>query len=191
MSQTNQPERRDLSSAPKATGRTISGYACLFNVRSQNLAGPEAPLYEIVKPGAFDNVLKDDVRALLNHDASQILARSKAGVGTLKLTVDAKGLFYQFTAPDTQVGNDLVQNLRLGNLDQSSYSFTVDPSGQKYTTEGKSTIRTITRFSKLFDVSPVTYPATTETSVSARSKTNGKPIDPVVAAWQRRLDLMK
>jgi HK97 family phage prohead protease len=169
-------ERRDLlGSAPKSSGRTVSGYACLFNVRSQNLSHGETPLFEVVLPGAFDGVLKDDVRALVNHDSNLVLARSRNGAGTLKLTIDAKGLHYRFTAPNTQAGNDLLENIRLQNLDQSSYSFTVDPSGQKYTIEGKATVRTISKFSRLFDVSPVTFPATTETSVSARSK--GKPYD--------------
>jgi uncharacterized protein len=187
-----EPERRDLTgSNPTIAGRTVSGYACLFNVRSQNLSGPDSPLYEIVKPGAFDGVLKDDVKALLNHDPNQLLARSNGGKGTLQLRVDSKGLHYSFTAPKTQAGEDLLESIRRGDIDQSSYSFTVAADGQNYTTEGKATVRTITRFSKLYDVSPVTYPATLETTVSARSKASRPGEHPTVSAARRRLNLIE
>lgn len=164
-------ERRDIAGAvPTATGRSVSGYAALFHVRSSNLGSPSAPLFEIIMPGAFDRVLNDDVRALVNHDSSLLLARSKGGRGSLRLTVDAKGLRYHFEAPNTQAGNDLLESIKRGDLDQSSYSFTIAAGGDSYATEGRSTIRTITRFGALYDVSPVTYPATSETSVTARNR---------------------
>jgi len=129
-------------------------------------------MVEVVLPGAFDSVLKDDVRALFNHDANLILARSNNGMGTLKLSVDSRGLKYSFTAPDTSAGNDLLESIRRGDIDQSSYSFSVDASGQKYDMEGKTCVRTIKKFSKLYDVSPVAFAATPETTVTAR---NAKP----------------
>ena len=88
-------------------GATIFGYAAKFNVESENLGSGDYQFREVISPGAFDDVLGDDVRALFNHDSSMILARSKNGEGSLKIGVDEIGLFYQFGTPDTQAGRDL------------------------------------------------------------------------------------
>lgn len=166
----------ELRKTPDAQeqGRTVFGYAALFNSRSQNLGSQSYQFYETIAPGAFDDVLNDDVRALFNHEAELILARSKNGVGTLKIGVDATGLWYEFEAPDTQVGNDLLVSLRRGDIDQSSFSFMVDDAGQSFVEskigDGPTVIeRTITKFSRLLDVSPVTYPAYEDTEVDCRS----------------------
>ncbi|HEA5328591.1 TPA: HK97 family phage prohead protease, partial [Escherichia coli] len=80
----------------------ILGYGSVFNSRSEPLWG----FREIIKPGAFDDVLNDDVRGLFNHDPNFILGRSSAG--TLSLSVDERGLRYDIVAPDTPTICDLV-----------------------------------------------------------------------------------
>lgn len=162
------------SMAENATANTVFGYAAKFNTRSENLGTADYQFYETIQPGAFDDVLGDDVRALFNHESDLILARSKGGEGTLKIGVDAVGLWYEFEAPDTSVGRDLLVSLRRGDIDQSSFSFSVDKDGQKWTEtqdgEGPRIInRTITKVSRLYDVSPVTYPAYQDTEVDCRS----------------------
>lgn len=157
-----------------ASGNTVFGYAAKFNTRSENLGSADYQFYETIQPGAFDDVLLDDVRALFNHESELILARSKGGEGTLKIGVDAVGLWYEFEAPDTSVGRDLLVSLRRGDIDQSSFSFSVDKDGQKWTEtqdgEGPRVInRTITKVSRLYDVSPVTYAAYEDTEVDCRS----------------------
>ncbi|EON0894862.1 TPA: HK97 family phage prohead protease, partial [Escherichia coli] len=57
----------------------ILGYGSVFNSRSEPLWG----FREIIKPGAFDDVLNDDVRGLFNHDPNFILGRSSAGTLSL------------------------------------------------------------------------------------------------------------
>lgn len=173
-----QPERRFLTATPAVTGRTIFGYAARFNSRSENLGTTDQPIFEIIKPGAFDSVLKDDVRALFNHDSNLILARSKNGKGTLKLSIDTIGLRYEFEAPETQVGNDLLVSIKRGDIDQSSFSFSIAPGGDSWSNEGRNRIRTIMKIKTLHDVSPVTSPGYLETSVSAR-KSSPKPIVPM------------
>lgn len=155
-------------------GLTVFGYAAKFNTRSENLGSDECQFFETILPGAFDDVLNDDVRALFNHESDLILARSKNGEGTLKIGVDAVGLWYEFEAPDTTVGRDLLVSLRRGDIDQSSFSFSVSKDGQKWTEtqdgEGPRIItRTISKVSRLYDVSPVTYPAYEDTEVDCRS----------------------
>ena len=167
-------ELRAAADGAQESGRTVFGYAAKFNVRSQNLGSSDWQFFETIAPGAFDDVLLDDVRALFNHEAELILARSKGGVGTLKIGIDTTGLWYEFDAPETQVGNDLLVSLRRGDIDQSSFSFMVDCAGQSFVEskigDGPNIVeRTITKFSRLLDVSPVTYPAYEETEVDCRS----------------------
>jgi len=152
----------------------VRGYAAKFNVESENLGGEQWQFREIITPGAFDDVLKDDVRALLNHESSAILARSKNGEGTLSLGADEVGLWYEFEAPDTQIGRDLVTSLKRGDIDQSSFSFTVSKDGQDWeeTQVGDGptlAVRTINKVKRLYDVSPVTYPAYPDATVALRS----------------------
>ncbi|HCN9169717.1 TPA: HK97 family phage prohead protease, partial [Escherichia coli] len=64
----------------------IIGYGSVFDCRSELIFGS---FREIIRPGAFDDVLGDDVRALFNHDPNFILGRSAAG--TLNLSVDERG----------------------------------------------------------------------------------------------------
>ena len=92
----------ELRSNEESGTSLIVGQASVFNVRSENLGG----FREVIMPGAFDDVLTDDVRCLLNHDRNFILGRTKSG--TLRLSVDANALNYEADAPDTQTIKDLV-----------------------------------------------------------------------------------
>jgi HK97 family phage prohead protease len=186
------PERRFLAAeSPTASGRTISGWASRFNSRSENLGSKERPVFEIITPGAFDDVLKDDVIAAWNHDESRILARSNNGVGSLKLSVDENGLHYSFTAPDTTTGNDVLESIKRGDVNASSFAFVVASGGDSYTIEPDgSRLRTITKIGKLYDISPVTRPAYSATTVSARSL-SGESVFPCLNNWTRLFDLLK
>jgi len=163
--------------------RTVRGYAAKYGQRSQNLGDTSFQFFEIIEAGAFDPVLGDDVRALFNHDPSQILARSRGGeMDTLRIGTDETGLWYEFDAPQTRAGDDLLESIRRGDVDQSSFGFSVNADGQKWeeTRDGETTIvlRTIRAFARLFDVSPVTYPAYLDTSVALRSFEEAKPPTP-------------
>jgi HK97 family phage prohead protease len=154
--------------------KKVFGYAAKFNSRSENLGSEGYQFYEVLHPGAFDDVMNDDVRALFNHESSAILARSKNGTGSLQIGIDATGLWYEFEAPDTQVGRDLMTSLKRGDVDQSSFSFTVSKDGQEWTEtrdgDGPTIFtRTIKKVSRLYDVSPVTYPAYPDATVALRS----------------------
>jgi hypothetical protein len=152
----------------------IVGYGSVFDSRSEVLWG----FREIIKPGAFDDVLNDDVRGLFNHDPNFILGRSTAG--TLSLSVDTRGLQYNIVAPETQTIRDLVlAPMQRGDITQSSFAFRVARDGEDwYHDEDGVVIREITKFSRLFDVSPVTYPAYQEADSAVRS----------MKAWQEARD---
>ena len=93
--------------------RTVEGYALLFDTPSDGLS-----FEEVIEPGALDGVLeRSDVFALMNHDRYRgVLARSKRGKGSLQLEVDAKGLKYSFEAPKTALGDELLENIRRGEV---------------------------------------------------------------------------
>ncbi len=159
-------ERRFMSVELRAAkeSRTVEGYAAKFNSDSEMFYGS---WIERIAPGAFDTVLEDDAVALFNHDPNLILARNKVN---MTIEVDKSGLVYRFDAPNTTAGNDLLENLRNGNVKQSSFAFTVGEEKWTYSeTKGKPSIRTITKVERLYDVSPVTYPAYPDTSVGQRS----------------------
>ena len=130
---------------------TITGHAAVFNQLSSDLGG----FREVISPNAFENVLNDDVRALVNHDPNLLLARTTSG--TLKLEQTDEGLQYSFDVPDTTYGRDLVISMERGDISQSSFAFTIEEDSWESTADGE--IRTINKVKNLYDVSPVTYPA--------------------------------
>ncbi len=135
----------------------VIGHASLYDSRSENLGG----FYEYIERGAFtpDLIEKSDVRALINHDQNLILGRSTSG--TLRLEADEKGLRYEFSVPETSYGKDLLVSMKRGDINQSSFAFTVQEDDWS-TDENGNNIRTIKKINKLYDVSPVTYPAYSE-----------------------------
>lgn len=143
----------------------IVGHAAVFNVESRDLGG----FTEVLEEGAFDNVLEDDVRALFNHDRNMVLARTKSG--TLSLAQTDRGLEYRFEAPDTTAGKDLKISLKRGDIDESSFGFSVREDGDKWERREGKVIRTIKKggIERLYDVSPVTFAAYPKTDVAQRS----------------------
>lgn len=146
--------------------RHIEGYGSVFNERSLDLGG----FVEMIAPGAFDGVIdRSDVKCYLDHNPEKgILARSRNGKGSLSLVVDEKGLRYEFDAPHTNLGDEVVEGLKRGDYSQSSFAFTVDD--EIWTKEEDGTyLRTITKIGGLYDVSIVANPAYEGTSVALRS----------------------
>ena len=140
----------------------IEGYASNFDVKYDL-----GYFKESVARGAFDSVMEDDVRFLVNHTGAP-LARTTNG--TLELSVDEKGLKYRAALADTQDGRDLYKLIKRGDISQSSFAFTID---EDTWSEDRST-RTITKVGRLLDVSGVTYPASPTASVYARNMAMAK-----------------
>ena len=168
-------ERRSLEEPVEfraKAGKKLSaaGYASVFEKRSQNLGG----FVEQVAPGAFSKTLKEaDVRALLNHDPSMLLGRTASG--TLTLSVDERGLWYEVDLPDTSVGRDTAALIERGDITGSSFGFRMieDEWGE---TEDGFPLRTLKQVA-LRDVSPVTYPAYTDSDVTLRALSESRSLD--------------
>jgi HK97 family phage prohead protease len=156
------PVKIEKRNAGETESRSIVGYGAVFNTLSENLGG----FREKIAPGAFDTVLNDDVRGLINHNPGHVLGRTASG--TLRLSIDAQGLRYEIDPPDTQYARDLLVSMERGDVKESSFRFFVDEDKWEEDVEGRI-IRTIIKFSRLLDVGPVTYPAYPDASAAQRS----------------------
>ena len=194
--QTDSIERRTYTVQHRNEGesRTVVGMAALYN--SETDLGW---FRERIEPGAFDEAIgRSDVRALFNHDANHLLARTKSG--TLELRVTDQGLEYEFDLPNTTTGNDMLEMMQRGDLDQSSFAFTVRKQRWEEEKDNEDNwiyTRVIEEIDQLFDVSPVTYPAYKDTTVALRSfeqhKLQNKPPKPnaiPLSVRKRRADLL-
>ena len=151
---------------------TAVGYASVWDRLSQNLGG----FVERVFPGSFRSTLKQsDIRALYHHEPDPLLGRS--GNGTLTMEEDDVGLRYSIALPKTQLGRDVAELLRRGDLVGSSIGFRVINGGEYWgeTPDGYP-LRSITEVS-LRDLGPVTFPAFSDTSASLRSLAEGRSLD--------------
>lgn len=141
----------------------IRGHAAVFNQLSEDLGG----FREQIAPGAFaEAIQKDDVRALFNHDTNLVLGRNQAG--TLRLSENAHGLAIEIDPPATTYARDLMVSMKRGDVTQMSFGFSIRPGGQDWAKDDEGrVIRTLKRL-RLFDVSPVTFPAYPQTDVALR-----------------------
>ena len=153
----------DVELRESEDGKTMQGHASVFNEEA-NIGGM---FREVVKPGSFKNTIKvDDVRALFNHDSNHVLGRNIAG--TLKMKEDSKGLAVTIIPPDTQTARDLAISMERGDINQMSIGFQVISDRIVEDDESKLPLREIQEV-KLFDVSPVTFPAFVGTDIAMRS----------------------
>jgi HK97 family phage prohead protease/HK97 family phage major capsid protein len=150
----------------------LEGYAAVYN--SETDLGH---FREVIRPGAFDDVLENDVRALINHDPNLILGRTTNG--TLELSVDERGLKYKVKLGDQQYAKDFYESVKRGDISQSSFAFTID----KQSWNEERTVRSVDKVRQLLDVSPVTYPAYAAATVQARDQQleNDEAVAEVVA----------
>ena len=143
--------------------RKVSGYAVVFNSKSDWLGN----FYEVILPTAIteETIKKSDIIFLLDHKLDRgLLARSKYGEGSLKLSVDEHGLYFEFEAPHTALGEELLEGLRRGDYSKCSFAFTVGEDSF-YKDENGKVLRTIKSIKELFDCSVVVNPAYSETSI--------------------------
>jgi HK97 family phage prohead protease len=152
-------EVKDLELRQDGDSNVVVGYASVFNTLSNDMG-----FREIIAEGAFDGRLSDDVRFLINHDG---LPLARTTNGTLRLSTDATGLRYEAEVANTSLGRDLVELMKNGTINQSSFAFTVDDDS--WEVKDGMNVRTINKVSRLYDVSAVTYPAYEEASVGLRS----------------------
>jgi HK97 family phage prohead protease len=143
-------------------GPQLVGYAAVFGRPSHDLGG----FIEIIEPGAFTRTLREspDVFALIDHNTSLVLGRTKSG--TLKLTEDAHGLRAEITPPDTIYARDLLASVGRGDVAGMSFRF-FNPRAE-FRNEGGRVVRRMFEVG-LREVSVLPIPAYPDTSVALRS----------------------
>jgi len=145
----------------------FEGYAAKFNQRTELWKG----FFEEVATGAFDEVVNDDVRGLFNHDPNQVLGRTASG--TMTVTVDEVGAKYSIKYnPNDPDHVRVMEKVKRGDVSQSSFAFTIKEQAWERNEKAGTTVRTIKKLEKWYDVAPVTYPAYNDTTVAARGLSN-------------------
>ncbi len=152
--------------------RTITGDAIVFNRESQLLYEGGQLFYEMIKPEAVRGVLdRSDIKVWLNHDHNKgLLARSKNGKGSLTVASDDNSVRFSFEAPKFALGDELIENIKRGDIKGTSFAFRVADGGESWSKRSDGTkVRTITEFSQIGDISPCYDPAYVDTTVAVRN----------------------
>jgi len=169
----------ELRIEPPSIGKrtpTIRGYAAKFNTLSEVMPmkdtdGKTVYFREQLMPGCFSAAIAvSDCRSLFNHDPNLIMGRTLAG--TLRIKEDDVGLAFENDPPDTSYSRDLQVSMQRGDISQCSFGFTVSDKGDSWERDSANPgqfIRSINSIARLYDASPVTYPAYVDTSCALRS----------------------
>lgn len=164
----------EIRAAEDDSKMIVEGYATTFNQPYTLYESKCFRIIEQVVPTAFAECDMSDVIMQYDHEG-RVFARNKNG--TLELSVDSIGLKVRADLGGTDIGRQLYQEIKGGYTDKMSFSFKVEEDQKVYTTEHdkdfETCTRTITKISKLYDVSAVSIPANDMTSISARRYADG------------------
>lgn len=142
----------------------IEGYFAVFNSNYDIAEG----MSESIAPGAFTEALSGDVRALVNHDTTLVLGRTKSN--TLELKEDSHGLYGRVRInPKDSSALDLYERVKRGDVDGCSIGFDIAEEKTDFLDNG-DIHWTIEKVMPLYEVSCCTFPAYQETNISARAK---------------------
>ena len=159
---------------------SIEGYFAVYDSIYDIAPG----LSESIAPGAFDKTLSGDIRALINHDTTLVLGRTKAN--TLQLRTDAHGLWghIDINPNDTDAMN-LYNRVQRGDVDQCSFGFNIIDEETEFRENGDIhwTIKEV----ELFEVSPCTFPAYEETNIAARQNEKANLMKRRADAWKAEM----
>ena len=160
----------------------IMGYFAVFNSTYEIAPG----MSESIAPGAFSKALAGgDIRALVNHDTTLVLGRTKAG--TLELREDSRGLWGDVAInPNDRDAMNLYERVKRGDVDQCSFGFGEPFKEDTEVHEDGSVHWTLTEVN-LFEVSACTFPAYEATNISARSRERDNLMARELAAWKERM----
>ncbi len=159
---------------------SIEGYFAVFDSVYQ--IAPD--MSESIAVGAFDNTLSGDIRALINHDTTLVLGRTKAN--TLQLRTDSHGLWGHIDInPNDSDAMNLYNRVQRGDVDQCSFGFDILNEETDFHEDGSVhwTIKEV----RLYEVSPCTFPAYEETHIAARAKERDELVKRKSEAWREKM----
>lgn len=147
----------------------VEGYAATFDQAYELYRWDDYIVNEQISSRAFDECDMCDVIFQYNH-SGRVMARTRNK--TLELSTDNHGLKIRADLSGTETGRQLYEEIKGGYIDRMSFGFIVGEDKREIT-ENRETgittvLRTITKFTKLYDVSAVSFPANEDTEISAR-----------------------
>lgn len=155
-------ELRILPQEEEVNRYMVEGYASTFD--TYVLFSQDGVDYsERIEPTAFEGADLSDVVFRVDHEGP-VYARSSAG--TVQVWVDEHGLAQKSDLSKTQRSRDVFEDIEAGNYPQMSFAFTVAEDHYDKATH----TRVIDRIAKVFDVSPVSFPANPNTSLSIATR---------------------
>jgi hypothetical protein len=165
-----QPRLREAEGGGES--RTIEGYAIVFDEQSVLMCDYWDAYREVIEKGAVtaEDLKGFDIKMTIWHNRERLLARSNKGKGTLRLSVDDKGVKYEFEAPHTADGDTALELVRLGNLSGSSFTYWTDEANNvSYEKDADGVIiRHVKKISEVMEMTIASDPAFSQTTVSAR-----------------------
>ena len=189
--------REDANGQPS---RTVVGHPIVYGVRSVNLTpwSDTRVVYEILEPGCITQDVFDRSDVIYNNNHStrieDMIGRCYKGKGTLSIKPGERNVEISCDYPNTTVGNDTLEQIRLGNVFGMSFAFRDDwedtENGVSYertneTIDGKEVwLRHVKRIVELYDVANVTHPAYEQTDVATREASEA--IDKAIEAQLKR-----
>ena len=189
--------REDANGQPS---RTVVGHPIVYGVRSVNLTpwSDTRVVFEILEPGCITQDVFDRSDVIYNNNHStrieDMIGRCYKGKGTLSIKPGERNVEISCDYPNTTVGNDTLEQIRLGNVFGMSFAFRDDwedtENGVSYertneTIDGKEVwLRHVKRIVELYDVANVTHPAYEQTDVATREASEA--IDKAIEAQLKR-----
>lgn len=169
----------DFQTREDGKAPSIEGYFAVFDSVYDIAPG----MSESVAPGAFDNALSGDIRALVNHDSTLVLGRTSAH--TLELEQDTHGLWGRIDInPKDMDAMNLYERVKRGDVDQCSFGF--DILDEESTVSDDGSVHWTIKAVKLYEVSCCTFPAYEETDISARSRQREDIMRCRLGQWKER-----
>ena len=175
--------REDANGQPS---RTVVGHPIVYGVRSVNLTpwSDTRVVFEVLEPGCITQDVFDRSDVIYNNNHStrieDMIGRCYKGKGTLSIKPGERNVEISCDYPNTTVGNDTLEQIRLGNVFGMSFAFRDDwedtENGVSYertneTIDGKEVwLRHVKRIVELYDVANVTHPAYEQTDVATREQ---------------------
>lgn len=170
----------DFQTREDDNGKWIEGYFAVFNSNYDIAPG----MSESIAPGAFDNSISNDIRALINHDTTLVLGRTKAH--TLELKQDERGLWGRINInPNDVDAMNLYSRVQRSDVDQCSFGFNIIGEETDFREDG-SIHWTMTDLD-IHEVSCCTFPAYEETNIVAREKDRDAVMFRERMAWRERM----
>lgn len=116
---------REANEDAQGENRTIAGRAIVFNSESEVLDDFGQRFREIILPQAVTQEFLDsqDIKMNMLHDRQLTLARRNKGKGSLRLGVDADGVWFEFEAPRCDIGDRALEMVRRGDYSGCSFEF--------------------------------------------------------------------